>query len=319
MSVTLVTTSPAFGRAGDLPDRLAGLGWTLIRCTADDLSAHLMKTEFLVAGLPAVTTATLAAAPRLRGVLKHGVGLDTIDLDACTARNVPVTNTPGANAVAVAELALAQIFALSRNLIAGHSTITQGGWDRRIGREVEGATLGIIGFGVIGSTLAAKAAALGLRVLACDPFADPAQAAAMGVPLLPMPDLLAQSDHVSLHVFGGPSTAGLIGTAELARMKPGATILNLARGEVLDLDALHAALTAGHLSGAAIDAYTVEPPDRSHPIFASPKVIFSPHAGGDTSGALKRMGHMILDDIATLLAGGRPVRTVNPAAFEARR
>lgn len=314
----ILSTSPGFARAGDLPAQIAARGWTLLRGTGEELAPHLPGADFLVAGLPAVTAATLQAAPGLRGVLKHGVGLDAIDLAACTARGVPVTSTPGANALAVAELALAHLFALSRHLVPAHAAIVAGGWDRRIGREVQGATLGIVGLGAIGRTLAAKALALGMRVLACDPQADAAQAAALGVTLLPLPDLLGRADHVSLHVFGGPATAGLIGAAELAQMRPGATILNLSRGEVLDLTALAAALAAGHLAGAALDAYPAEPPDRSHPVFADPRVIFSPHSGADTEQALIRMGHMVLDDIATLLAGGRPARTVNPEIWKTR-
>lgn len=314
--LTLVTTSPGFGRTGGPADRLARSGWHLVRCTQDDVGEYLAQADLLVAGLPPVTAEILDAAPRLRAVLKHGVGTDAIDISACTARGIPVTNTPGANATAVAELALAHLFALSRNLIAGHDAIVAGGWDRRVGREIEGATLGIVGFGVIGRRLAAKAVALGMQVLATDPAADPAQAAELRVTLLPFADLLARSDHVSLHVQGGPSTAGLIGAAQIAQMKPGACILNLARGDVLDLDALDHALGSGHLSGAAIDAYAVEPPDRRHPIFANPRVIFSPHSGADTAEALVRMGHMVIDDIETILAGGRPARTVNPAVFE---
>jgi D-3-phosphoglycerate dehydrogenase len=315
VTFVVLTTSPGFGRAGDLPERLAATGWRLLHCGSEDPAPQLAMADALVAGLPAVTAATLAAAPRLRGVAKHGVGLDTIDIAACTARGVAVTSAPGANAPAVAELALAHLFALSRNLIAGHTTVTSGGWDRRIGREIAGATLGIVGFGAIGRTLASKALALGMKVLVADPFVDPAEALAVGARLLPLPDLLARADHVSLHVLGGPATAGLIGEAELARMKPGATILNLSRGQVLDLDALHHALTSGHLAGAAIDAYPVEPPDRSHPIFADPRVIFSPHSGADTAQALTRMGHMVIDDLETLFAGGRPSRTVNPECW----
>lgn len=319
MTITVVTASPGFGTAGDLPDRLAATGWNLIRCSEKDQGRYLPQADFLVAGLPVVNTATLDAAPHLRAVLKHGVGLDSVDVPACTARGLPVTNTPAANAVAVAELALAHILALSRNLIAGHASVVSGGWDRRIGREVQGTALGIVGFGAIGRTLAEKARALGMVVLASDPFADAAQAESMGIRLVTLPELLASSDHVSLHVFGGPSTAGLIGAVELALMKPDATILNLSRGEVLDIDALADALKRGRLSGAALDAYTVEPPDRSHPIFADPRVIFSPHSGADTAGSLIRMGHMVIDDIETLVAGGRPHRIVNPAAFEADR
>lgn len=315
-AVTLLTTSPGFGKAGDLPDRMEAAGWTLLRCTEADLWSHLPTVDFLIAGLPAVTAAMLDAAPRLRAVMKHGVGLDAIDVAACTARGIPVTSTPGANALAVAELALAQVFALSRQVVQSNAAIVADRWERQVGHEVEGATLGIVGFGRIGQILAAKAQALGMRVLAHDPFASPAQAA---VPLVPLSQLLAQADHVSLHVPGGASTINLIGAAELALMKPTACLLNFARGDVLDLPALDAALTQGRLRGAAIDAYRVEPPDRSEPIFANPKVIFTPHSGADTMGSFLRMGQMILDDIATLLAGGRPARTANPSAYGVSR
>jgi D-3-phosphoglycerate dehydrogenase len=318
MSVTVLTTSAVFGTAGNLPARIAALGLRLIRSANADQAAHLPEADFLIAGMARVDAAALDLAPRLRGVLRHGSGTSTVDIAACTARGVPVTNTPGANALAVAELALAHIFALSRNLVPAHRAIVSGGWDRRIGREVQGATLAIIGFGATGRLLAEKATALGMRVLVNSRRPDPAAAARLGVTELPLDQALAQADHVSLHVSGGAETAGLIGAVELARMKPGATILNLARGEVLDLDALAAALARGHLSGAALDAYETEPPDRRHPVFADPRVIFSPHSGGDTEGALIRIGHMVLDDIETLLAGGQPARTINPDVFRGK-
>lgn len=318
MTITILTTSPAFGRAGDLPRRLQTPGWTLVRCSNAEQAAHLPAADFLVAGIASVDGPALDLAPRLRAVLRHGTGLDTVDIAACTARGIPVTNAPGANAVGVAELALAHILALSRNLIPAHAAIVAGRWDRRIGREVMGATLGIVGFGATGRALAQRALALGMRVVISDHHGNPAAAAAQGVTELPLPRLLAEADHISLHVSGGARTAGLIGAAELALMKPGATIVNLSRAEVLDIDALDAALRAGRLAGAALDAYATEPPDRSHPVFTAPGAIFSPHSGGDTEGAVARIGHMVLDDIETLLAGGRPARTVNPEVFERR-
>lgn len=315
MTLNVVSTSPGFGRAGDLPSRLAAAGWALTYPDASSLPDHLARADFLIAGLPPVTAATLDAAPRLRGVLKHGVGLDSIDLAACTARGVPVTSTPGANAVAVAELALAAVFALSRNIVGGHASVTTGGWHRRIGRDVEGATLGIVGFGAIGQCLAGKARALGMQVLASDPFPNHAAADRLGVVLRSLPDLLAASDHVSLHVMGGPATVGLIGADQLALMRSGATLLNMARGEVVDLDALAQALHSGRLGGAAIDAFAQEPPDLRHPIFAAPNVIFSPHSGADTTGALIRTGAMVIEDLTMLIAGGHPARCANPAVF----
>jgi D-3-phosphoglycerate dehydrogenase len=224
-----------------------------------------------------------------------------------------VGSTPGANAVAVAELALAHVFALARSLVTGHASVVSGGWDRRPGREIEGAVLGVVGFGAIGRTLARKARGLGMRVLATDTFPDEAAAAEIGVTLVSLDDLLSASDFVSLHVFGGPDTASLIGAAQLARMRPGAMLLNLARGEVVDLDALHAALASGHLGGAALDAYVVEPPDTAHPIFRHPRAIFTPHSGADTDGALFRMGEMVIDDIEAMRRGEMPARVVNAA------
>lgn len=315
--VTVLTTSPTFARAGDLAAQIEHRGWRLVRCLDGGLDQHLGQADFLVAGLPAVTDASLAKAPHLRGVLKHGVGLDSIDIPAATARRIPVLNTPGANAIAVAELALAAIFALSRHVTTAHASIVAGGWERKIGREVQGAVLGIIGLGNIGRVLAVKARALGMRVVASDPNADAVFAGEHQIALAMLDEVLAQADFVSLHVFGGKDNAALIGARELALMHPDACLLNLARGEIVDLDALNAALQAGRLGGAAIDAYTVEPPDRGHPIFARPDVIFSPHSGADTAGSLLRMGQMVIDDIAALLGGGQPLRVVNPDVFAA--
>jgi D-3-phosphoglycerate dehydrogenase len=311
MSVTVVTTSPGFGKAGNLPDRIRATGWTFVRCSGDDIDRYLPEADFLVAGLPRVDGETLHKAARLKAVLKHGVGLDSIDVGACTAHGIPVLNTPGANATAVAELALAGIFAMSRNVVGGHLSVTSGGWDRRAGREVEGATLGVIGFGAIGRTLAAKARALGMRVLATDLNPDRSYAEKIGVELVSIDEILASSDFVSLHVFGGAGNTALISTRELSAIKPGAVVLNLARGEVVDLDALHLSLKSGHIGGAVIDAYVTEPPDISHPIFQDQRVLFSPHSGADTDGSLIRMGGMVLDDIEALLRGEMPDRAVN--------
>ncbi|TPE51431.1 NAD(P)-dependent oxidoreductase [Amaricoccus solimangrovi] len=312
--MTLVlTTSPAFGLHGRVPARLAELGWEVAR--SDDpagASPRLAEADFLVAGLAPVTADWLARAPRLRGVLKHGTGTDNIDIPACSARGVPVLNAPGANAAAVAELSLGLLFALAREIPLTHAETAGGAWNRRVGAELAGATLGIVGLGRIGKRLASAARALGMEVVATDPVSDADFLAAHPVGMLPLAALLARADYVALHLSG---TTRVLGAAEIAAMKPGARLLNLARGEVIDLDALTAALARGHLAGAAIDVYTHEPPDRSHPIFADPKVIFTPHAGGNTLQAVERIGLMNIADIETLLAGGRPARVLNPQVF----
>jgi D-3-phosphoglycerate dehydrogenase / 2-oxoglutarate reductase len=308
----IVTTSPGFGRHGGVREAVAERGWSLARCTgADALAPALGGADFLVAGLLPVTRETLATAPRLRGVLKHGVGTDSIDIAACTRRGVPVTSTPGANADAVAELALGLMFALARNIPAAHLSVASGGWDRRIGTQLGGKCLGIVGLGNIGRRLARLARGIGMTVAACDPLADRAFADAHGIDLLELDALLARADHVSLHVSGDAENAALIDAHRIARMKRGACLLNLARGEVIDADAVAAALASGHLGGVAIDAFAVEPPDVSHPLFGHPRAIFTPHSGADTLEALETVGLMIVEDIDTLLAGRVPARCLN--------
>lgn len=313
--MTLVlSTSPGFGHHGSVPQRLAATGWEVVSCLdAEAVDARIAGADFLVVGLAPVTSAHLAAAPCLKGVLKHGVGTDNIDVPACTARGVPVLNAPGANADAVAELAVGLMFALARAIPAGHASVAAGRWERGVGRELGAKTLGIVGLGNIGRRLALKARGLGMTVVAHDSFPDCAFAAANGIALLGLDALLARADYVSLH-FAGNAT--FLDAARVAAMKPGARLLNLARGEVVDLDAVDAALASGRLAGAAIDAYAQEPPDTAHPIFRRPNVVFMPHSGGDTLEAIERIGLMNIEDIETLLAGGRPARTLNPEVFE---
>lgn len=312
----VVTTSPGFGKHGRVPDLIEQNGWDLVRCVNTSLpdgglSDQIGRANFLVVGLVPVTSDTLTGATQLRGILKHGVGVDNIDIPACTNAGLPVTNTPGANADAVAELAMGMMFALARNIPQGHASVTSGGWDRKVGTQLGGKVLGIVGLGNIGRRLALLARGIGMQVIATDPYADAEFARANQIGIVPLDDLLAQADYVSLHVFGGKDNAALIKAETLALMKPTACLMNLARGEVVDLDAVAAALTADRLGGIAIDAYTVEPPDIAHPVFHHPRAIFTPHSGADTKEAVENMGLMVVEDIETLLAGGMPARCLN--------
>ena len=317
MRHVVVTTSPGFGKIGRVPGRLADLGWEFVRC--DDTARSdggvadvIARMEFLVVGLIPATRAIIEAAPKLRAVIKHGVGVDNIDIPAATARGIPVINTPGANANAVAELALGAMFSMARRIPALHNVVVGGGWQRHVGFEIEGKTLGVVGLGNIGRILARKARALGMNVVASELYPDLDFVREHDIELMDLPELLARADIVSLHIFGGKDNAHLIGADELALMKPTAHLMNFARGEIVDLDALAAALDAERLAGAAIDAYTVEPPDRSHPIFQSPRVVFTPHCGADTTESVERMGMMVIDAIEAVLAGKRPVSVLNP-------
>ena len=318
---TIVTTSPGFAKQGPVAARIAEKGWTLIRCADTSkpdggVGEHLGEADFLVVGLVAVTAASLTGITRLKGVLKNGVGVDNIDIKACTAHGLPVMNTPGANADAVAEHALALMFALARNIPAGHNSVMAGGWDRKVGTQLGGKVLGIVGLGNIGRKLALKAVGLGMSVIATDPYADMAFAKQLGIEITELDDVLARADYVSLHVFGGAQNASLINTARIAKMKPGACLLNLARGEVVDLDAVAEALESGQLGGVGLDAYPSEPPDTAHPVFRHPRAVFTPHSGADTRESVDNMGFMVLDDIETILAGGMPARCLNKKELE---
>ncbi|GAB1583886.1 phosphoglycerate dehydrogenase [Phyllobacterium phragmitis] len=320
MMTVILTTSPGFGKYGRVPQKLQELGWELIRCVDTSkpdggVSDHIARADYMVAGLVPVTAAMLENATKLKAVLKHGVGVDNIDIPACTARGLPVANTPGANADAVAELAIGMMLCLARNIPVGHASVIAGGWDRKVGTQICGKMLGIVGLGNIGRSLARMARGLGMQVIATDPYADKAFAAANQIELVELDDLLSRADYISLHVFGGAGNASLINAGKLALMKPTACLLNLARGEVVDLDALSVALHENRLGGAAIDAYVSEPPDISHPIFSHPRVVFMPHSGADTLEAVENVGLMNIADIEELMAGGRPRRVLNPEVF----
>lgn len=317
----VLTTSPTFATVGDSAGRLDAAGFRLERHPqlGAAYAAALPDAAYIVAGLPPVTAETLARAPRLKGIFKHGVGVDSIDIDAATAAGVAVCSTPGANAQAVAELALGALFALGRNTVHGHQSVTAGHWDRRRGIEIAGRTLGILGFGQIGQRLARLAVGVGMRVVAHDPFPDARAAQEIGAGLASFDEVIGRADVLSLHLAATPGTAGMIDARVLAAMRPGAMVMNFARGSLLDLDALAEALRSGHLRGAAIDAFPVEPPDIRHPIFAAPGVLFSPHSGADTEESVARMSGMVLDDLTTLHTGGMPARALNGAQIQRQR
>jgi len=316
MKTLVVTTSPSFGLVGRVPQAIADRGWELIRCTDSSLPEggvleHAGRMKILVVGLIPATAELIRRADGLKAVLKHGVGFDNIDIPAATERGIPVINAPGTNANAVAELAVGSMFSLARRLPMVHQVVVSGGWQRQVGTEIEGKTLGIVGLGNIGKILAVKARALGMDVLAAERNPDTAFAEANGIELLPLDELLSRSDFVSLHVFGGKENQNLIGAEQLERMRPTAYLMNFARGEIVDLDALAAALDEGKLLGAAIDVFVQEPPDRGHPIFRHPRVAFTPHSGAYTTESVERMGLLNIADIDLILAGERSPRTLN--------
>lgn len=260
-----------------------------------------------------VTSELLDAAPRLRVVGRAGVGVDNVDLAAATRRGVLVVNTPGGSAIAVAELALGMLLALSRHLVEATTSLRAGRWEKKRlqGKELAGKTLGIVGIGNVGSALASRARAMGMEVVAYDPFIGAETAARMGVRLLELDALWGEADVVSLHVPLTEQTRGLVDAAVLARMKRGAILLNCARGGLVDEEALAEALRSGHLAGAAFDVFAEEPPGPGNPLLKLESFVCTPHLGASTEEAQTAVAVAVADQVASFLLDGVVLNAVN--------
>lgn len=250
----------------------------------------------------------LAAAPRVRVVGRAGVGVDNIDLDAATERGVIVVNVAGGNAVAVAEHVFGTLLALMRKLREADASVRSGAWQRSrfVGDELRGKVLGIVGLGRIGGEVAARARAFGMRVIACDPYIPTSRFAAFDAEPAGFDDLLAAADIVTIHTPLTDETRYLFDGPALDRMKPGAYLVNCARGAIVDEEALAQRLEAGRLAGAVVDVYEQEPPEGT-PLAKLPNVLLTPHIGGSTREALDAIAHTIAEQVAAALEG-RPAR-----------
>jgi phosphoglycerate dehydrogenase-like enzyme len=238
------------------------------------------------------------------------VGVDSVDLDAAQGRGIAVTNTPGANSSSVAELALGLMLALARQIPEAVEAVHQGKWPRYAGVSLEGKTIGILGLGAIGRQLARRLAGFDCRILAHDPFADPAFAAQHGIELVSPEAVVAQADFLSLHTPLLPETRNLVNDEFLGRMKKGSFLINTSRGEVVDEAALLKALQSGHLKGAGLDAFTAEPPDPRNPLLSMPQVIATPHLGSQTDAATSNMGWFAMRDCLAVLKNEIPTYRV---------
>ncbi len=260
----------------------------------------------------AVDRGLIERGERLKLIGRAGVAVDNIDLAAATERGVMVLNTPEPVAVSAAEHTLALLLALCRHLPAADASVRRGEWTRGLflGAQLQGKTLGLIGFGRVGRAVAARALGFGLSVLACDPYVDDAVARPAGVTLVTLDELLAQSDFVSLHASLNGAPRPLLGAAELRRMKAGARLVNTARGELVDEAALVQALQDGHLAGAALDVFATEPPSRSW-LLTLPNVVVAPHLGASTVEAQREVAVQIADQVLDALRGQNYRNVVN--------
>jgi D-3-phosphoglycerate dehydrogenase len=251
-------------------------------------------------------------APKLRVIGRAGVGVDNIDADAATRRGIVVMNTPGANAVAVAELTIGLMLALARKLPAANSTMHAGKWEKKNlqGAELRGKTLGILGLGRIGLEVAKRAKGFGLEIVGSDPFVSAAVARESGIKLVTLDELIAGSDYLTLHVGLTPQTTGVINAKTLAKMKKGVRIINCARGELIDDAALVDALKSGQVAGAALDVFAVEPA-KNTPYGELDNVILTPHIAGSTAEAQEAVGIQIARQVRDYLKLGVVQNAVN--------
>ena len=278
------------------------------------LAAVKDADAILVRSATTVDAEVISAAPKLKIIARAGVGLDNVDVEAATAAGVLVVNAPTSNIHSAAEHALALMLAAARQIPAADATLKEHTWKRSSfnGTEIYGKTVGVVGLGRIGQLVAQRLAAFGTHVIAYDPYVPPARAAQLGIELLPLDDVLARADFISVHLPKTKETAGLLGKDALARTKPGVIIVNAARGGLIDEQALADAITSGHVRAAGLDVFATEPCTDS-PLFDLPEVVVTPHLGASTSEAQDRAGTDVAESVKLALAGEFVPDAVNVA------
>ena len=281
--------------------------------SGDDLKKIIGNYDaMLVRSGSKIAADVLSEAKNLKVIGRGGVGVDNVDLQAATRKGIMVMNSPQGNMVSTAELAFAMMLGLARNLAPADASMKSGKWDRKsfAGTELQGKRLGVVGFGRIGREVAARGRAFGMEVVAYDPFVAPAVAEAMHVTLLSLDELISSSDYVSLHSVLTPETKHLIGKHALERAKRGIRIVNAARGELIDDEALLEALESGKVAGAGLDVYAQEPPVDWR-VAKHPRVLATPHVGASTKEAQERVGTDICIQVRDYLKGGVIQNAVN--------
>lgn len=319
----ILVTSTSFGKADrSLNETLeATVGEVVYNpfgrpLTASELIPLIADIDGFIAGIDEVNAEVIQAAERLKVISRYGTGTDRVDIREATRKGIVVTNTPGANAVAVAELTLGLMLALARNLCQANQATHRGEWPRYSGLSFREKTVGLVGLGFIGREVSRRLQAFGCRLVATDPVVEPATARDLGVELVSFDELLSRSHFISLHVPATEETIGMINRQTLGRMKPGAFLINTARGELVDETALMEALSSGHLAGAALDVFSKEPPASDSALLQCPQVVLTPHMASRTDDAMNQMGRVAMQDCLSALCGQRPQYVVNPEVFK---
>ena len=294
-------------------------GWDVVIADPKTYRAHLADCDaLLVRSAVKVNKEVLSAAPKLRVIGRAGVGVDNVDLPAATEAGVLVMNTPGGNAVSVAEHTLALMLSMARAVPQASFSTKSGKWEKKkfLGNELRGKTLGIIGLGSIGREVVKRAKPFEMRVVGHDPYVSPLTARDMGVELVGLDDLYKQSDYITLHVAHTPETERMLNAAAFAKMKPGVRVVNCARGELVDEADLHAAIATGKVAGAALDVFLKEPPEQN-PLFQLEPVVATPHIAGSTEEAQEIVGIRIVEQMVEYLKSGVALNAVNMPAMTA--
>jgi D-3-phosphoglycerate dehydrogenase len=319
---TVLVTTRSFGR--EVPEPMQRLKREGIRILEwregsglpeSDLLAKLSETDAWIVAFHPTGPALLDAAPRLRIIAKHGVGVDNIDIAAATARGIVVTTAPSGNDQAVADLTMALLLALLRRIPEANASVKAGRWERFLGCGLSGKVMGILGLGRIGQGVARRANGFGAELIGSDPIWPEEAAREIGIRRVGLNELFGQADVISLHAPLTPETTGLVGEAAIAAMKSGVWIVNTSRGKVVDEKAMYEALISGKVAGYATDVFENEPPVGS-PLLTLPNVIATPHMGTHTRESLALMGDRVADAVLRVFRGERPEFVVNPEVYD---
>jgi D-3-phosphoglycerate dehydrogenase len=292
----LVTTTNYSKLCKEAKAQLESKGWTIIEndfgrpMTLDEILPRVGDVDAIMAGADNWTEQVFQAAPKLRIIARFGVGVDNIDIEAARRRGIKVVNAVGRNANAVAELTIGLILATMRNIPVLHQSVRQGAWDRFVGNELMGRTVGLLGLGNIGQRVARKLSGFDVKILAYDKFPNLAAAERLDVTLLSWERLLEDSDVVCLLLPSLKETYHFMNRETFARMKDGAYFINTARGALVDEGALHDALTSGKLTAAAIDVYETEPASADNPLFRLKNIVTTPHTASETYETFRNVG-----------------------------
>ena len=314
----LLTTTSFQDTPGAHHDALAQTGWEIVAARGPlseaDTLALTGDVDGFICGDDAITRRVLEKArPRLKVLSKYGIGVDKIDVKACTEYGIPLLFTPGVNHTTVAEHAFLLLLALEKHLLFHTDSVRAGGWKRQTGRELLGKTIGIVGMGRIGKEVAIRARAFGMRPIGYDVHWDEPFAEAHGVArMASLDELFAASDYVSLHTNLTPETRDLVRAETIARMKPDAIVINCARGEIVNTADMAAALQSGRLRGYGTDVLDEEPPRAGHPLVGLPNCLVTPHVGSRTLESVQRQALAAVTNLIRAMHGEQPLAQVNP-------